>query len=242
MGALTALAIGQGIKSAYSFGKGQGWWGAQPPQRKQSEEERLYGAELKRRTKEGIYSKGTQLGIKNQALRGAYGMAQRGVSDIRTNLSRRGFEGSAIGAEAGKSLYSDAINKAGDVGADVRLQNEMSKINAYGQLAQYGAGESQRKYQNAMAKYNFKSQAYDAAVGGVGDMISNVGQQYLSQALSQRGEEFTQALADEASALSSKFRSFDDFSRFLITHGDKLQSPHIRALFDVVKKNHPEWF
>jgi hypothetical protein len=165
----TALAVGAGVKAAYSYGKGRGWWGAQPPKQKISEEEKRRAAELERITREGRYSPATLAALRNKALQGAYGAAERGASNINQNLSRRGFEGSAIGAEAVKPLYAGAVNKAGEVSSDLAIENEDSKLEAFNQLGVYGERKSQVAYGNAMAKYQHKTENYDAAVGSLVD-------------------------------------------------------------------------
>ena len=162
--AATALAIGAGVKGAYSYGKGRGWWGAQPPKQKMSDEEKLYGDELKRMTKEGRYSPATLALIRNKALQGAYGMANRGASKIGQNLSRRGFEGSAIIGEAIKPLYTEAINTAGETASGLAVDNEKSKLDAFKSLGSYGERKSQIDYQNALAKYTHKTESYDSAI------------------------------------------------------------------------------
>jgi len=224
-GPLAALLVGQGVKSAYQFGKGKGWWGKAPPGRKQSSQEALYGEELKRRTKEGTLSPAVQMAIKNKALQSSYGAAQRGATDISARLSGQGFEGSAIIGEAAKPLYSDAINKAGEVSSDLSIQNEMSKVGAFKDLAAYGAGESSRKYQNALSKYNYKTGAMDQAVGGFADMISSYGQQGLTQQLQQQ---------------ASQFQSPDEVMKFFAS-GD-IDPSMADYLLQFVVAEHPDWF
>lgn len=169
--ATTAIAIGAGLKAAYGYGKGRGWWGAQPvkpPQRKLSEQELRYEKELNRRIEEGTLSPEAARLIKNRALQTAYGAAETGAGRIQQNLSRRGFEGSAIGAEATAGVYDTAVNKAGEVGKEVALTNELSKTQAFDKLGAYGEKRSSQMYQDAMLKYGyqkekqqFKNQAYD---------------------------------------------------------------------------------
>lgn len=162
--------IAQGAKSLYGIYRNSKR--KAPPGQKLSDEERLYGDELRRQTEEGKFSPATQALIRNKALQGAYGAAERGAGNINQNLSRRGFEGSAISGEAVKPLYAGAVNKAGEVASDVAIENEASKSQAFQQLGSFGERKSNMAYQNALNKYSFgesKRAGFDQGVGGLID-------------------------------------------------------------------------
>ena len=178
IGTLAVMAIGQGLKAAYGLYKGAtaGRRVPKTPEYQVSAQEKRFEAELNRRIKEGVLSPEAAQMIRNKALQTAYGAAERGAGRIQQNLARRGFEGSAIGAEATAGQYAEAVNVAGETGRDIALYNEQSKIRAFNQLGQLGQRRSGQMYQDAMMKYGrqqeiagIRNQAYDTAFSSAVD-------------------------------------------------------------------------
>ena len=164
----TAIGVGTAIAGA---GKALGWWGQPPKQRyKKSPEEIAYEEELSRRSREGIYSKGTQFNLLNRATQISANVEQSQRLSQQGQALFGGTRGVAS-REAGKVGTENLYRSLVEGSLDISTQNELSKIQAQdqaGALAQkYSEIKNQLRNQNRMAEYSAKQAGFSQMLTGL---------------------------------------------------------------------------
>lgn len=151
---LAAPAIAKGISGLVNY--------ANPVKYKRSGLEEDYVRELKRRSKEGIYSPGMQREMVSQTSRAASQMADVGKTQTQGNIVSQGLENSAVMNQATAGIDAERIRRVAEAARKISLQNQMSKIGAQDALGQYGMQQTAGRYQRALARRGNLTSAINA--------------------------------------------------------------------------------
>lgn len=116
--------------------------------------ERGYVDELRRRSREGVYSPSIQRDILSGVSSESASAANMAEQKALGQVTRQGLEGSAVATQAVAGIEETRIRQIAETARKIKLANEASKIRAADRLGEVGIRRSKEKYAEALRRRN----------------------------------------------------------------------------------------
>lgn len=149
-GNLAASAIPYG-QQLYQGGKLLYNW-LNPVKRNQSSEEKAYRNILKTRATQGIYSPSQQNQILNTVSSPTAQVASNAITKSEGKLTSQGISSSGVNTQTSGRIQAERMRTIAEQARKIAFANEQSKLNAQDKLGEIGFKDTDRNYEDALAR------------------------------------------------------------------------------------------